>query len=435
MKKRKVLPRKRIAITAIVLAGFLIFSASLTAYAMNVRTVLIVDDGEQTVVNTTRSSWNDILRARGVTLDNDDYLDLSSFSPTEDGVIRIHRAKRVTLVDDGVPQQLTAAGSVQRLLELQGVDLAERDQLNYQLRDILTDGMEVVISRAFDILVRDYGRDFELTLTEGSVAQALELAGLTLEGEDFVEPEADAALEPGMTIEVMRVVYRERERVTAIDFEVERRNNANLDLGVNRVEQQGVRGEKRIVYSDRYVNGERVESTVVEEEIVTPPVPEIRVVGTRTVRLSPGVTPISTLAPPPGLIIENGRPTNMVRQVHVGTATAYTYYGQGITATGVPARLGHVAVDPRIIPYGSHLWIVSNDGRYVYGYAIAVDTGGFVRHANAPIVDVYVPNSAFARQWGRRAVTVYVLDIPRARLPWNQTWNAGEVYSHRIARR
>jgi len=94
-----------------------------------------------------------------------------------------------------------------------------------------------------------------------------------------------------------------------------------------------------------------------------------------------------------------------------------------------------VAVNPNIIPYGSHLWIVSNDGRYVYGYAIAVDTGGFVRHANAPIVDVYVPNSAFARQWGRRGVTVYVLDIPRARLPWNQQWNAGEVYSHRIARR
>ena len=435
MKKRIVLPRRRIAITALVLAGFLIFSASLTAYAMNVRTVLIVDNGEQTAVNTTRSGWNDILRTRGVELGEDDYLDLSSFSPTEDGVIRIHRATSVTLVDDGVPQQLTAAGSVQRLLELQGIDLAERDLVNYPLRDILTEGMEVVISRAFDILVRDYGRDFELTLTEGSVAQALELAGLTLEDEDFVEPELDAALEPGMTIEVMRVVYRERSRTTAIDFAVERRNNPNLDLGVNRVEQQGVRGEKRIVYADRYVNGERVETIVVEEEIVTPAVPEIRVIGTRTARLSPGITPISTLAPPPGLIIENGRPTNMVRQVHVGTATAYTYYGQGITATGVPARLGHVAVDPRIIPYGSHLWIVSNDGRYVYGYAIAVDTGGFVRHANAPIVDVYVPNSAFARQWGRRGVTVYVLDIPRARLPWNQTWNAGEVYSHRIARR
>ena len=41
--------------------------------------------------------------------------------------------------------------------------------------------------------------------------------------------------------------------------------------------------------------------------------------------------------------------------------------------------MGNVAVDPRIIPYGSKLFIMSADGKYVYGYGIACDTGGSVR--------------------------------------------------------
>jgi len=141
---------------------------------------------------------------------------------------------------------------------------------------------------------------------------------------------------------------------------------------------------------------------------------------------------MSTLTPPPGLEIVNNRPINMVTQRLTGTATAY--YWRGLTATGVYARSGFVAVDPRVIPYGSHLWIVSDCGNFNYGYAVAVDTGGFANRANPPIVDIHVYDPALARRFGRRGVTVYILDKPRVRLPWNQSWPVGEVYSHRLRR-
>ena len=141
---------------------------------------------------------------------------------------------------------------------------------------------------------------------------------------------------------------------------------------------------------------------------------------------------ISTLTPPSGLEIVNNHPTNMVRSYHTGMGTAY--YWRGLTATGVYARSGFVAVDPRVIPYGSHLWIVSNCGTFIYGYAIAVDTGGFVHRSNPPIVDIHLYDPGMVRQFGVRGVTVYVLDKPRVRLPWNQNWPAGEVYSHRLRR-
>jgi len=415
METQTILPRRRIAVTALALAALLIFSVGITAFAFNMRMVLIVDGGVETSVHTTRSDAHEILRARGIVLEDDDYLDLSSFHESEDGVIRIHRVKEVTVVDDGVTQQLTGAGSVQRLLDLHGIELDERDATSVPLRQLLEEGMEIVVSRAFDVLVQDYGNEYIILLTEGVVGQALELAGLTLEGEDFVEPDIDAPLEPGMRIEVMRVVYRSRERTTAIDYETERRNNNRQDLGFSRLEQRGVRGEKRVLYSDRYVNGERVESTVVEEEILQEPVAEIRIVGTRVQRLQPGLTPISTLPIPAGLEIVNGRPTHY-REVVVGTAKAYT--GGGMTASGVPARPGHIAVDPRQFPYGTQLWVVSNDGRYVYGYAIAADTGGFIHRDWSATIDLYMPNEAMCRAWGHRGVTIYVLDLPRVQLPF-----------------
>ncbi len=84
-------------------------------------------------------------------------------------------------------------------------------------------------------------------------------------------------------------------------------------------------------------------------------------------------------------------------------ATAYTancYGCSGMTASGQHAGHGIVAVDPRVIPLGSHLYIPG------YGQAIAGDTGGAI-HGNR--VDLGFNSNSDAMQFGRRSVTVYVL--------------------------
>jgi 3D (Asp-Asp-Asp) domain-containing protein len=84
-------------------------------------------------------------------------------------------------------------------------------------------------------------------------------------------------------------------------------------------------------------------------------------------------------------------------------ATAYTANCDGCsgtTASGQHAGHGIVAVDPRVIPLGSHLYIPG------YGQAIAGDTGGAI-HGNR--VDLGFNSDSDAMQFGRRSVTVYVL--------------------------
>ena len=75
--------------------------------------------------------------------------------------------------------------------------------------------------------------------------------------------------------------------------------------------------------------------------------------------------------------------------------------GSGITATGMVAQHGVVAVDPDVIPLGSHVFIPG------YGVAVAGDTGGAIRGNR---IDLCMNTYHEAISFGRGVVDVYILD-------------------------
>ena len=94
-------------------------------------------------------------------------------------------------------------------------------------------------------------------------------------------------------------------------------------------------------------------------------------------------------------------------------ATAYTAaadecwpYADGYTATGVKCEVGVVAVDPRVIPLKSKLYIEAADGSFVYGYCTAEDTGGAIKGNK---VDLAMNTKSDCFRFGRRQVKVYIL--------------------------
>jgi 3D (Asp-Asp-Asp) domain-containing protein len=78
-------------------------------------------------------------------------------------------------------------------------------------------------------------------------------------------------------------------------------------------------------------------------------------------------------------------------------ATAYSMPGH--TATGLPVGWGVVAVDPSVIPLGSHMYVPG------YGDAVAADTGGAIIGDR---IDLWFPTVAQAYAWGERLVTITV---------------------------
>ena len=103
---------------------------------------------------------------------------------------------------------------------------------------------------------------------------------------------------------------------------------------------------------------------------------------------------------------ENGVPAQYTDAI-TGKSCAYTAEPGALMSTGKPVFQGYVAVDPDIIPYGSELYIIAEDGE-VYGYAIAADTGYSVRKGHI-IVDLFMDEYDDCIQWGAKNVTIYVL--------------------------
>ncbi|MBP3041664.1 hypothetical protein J9303_19675 [Bacillaceae bacterium Marseille-Q3522] len=83
---------------------------------------------------------------------------------------------------------------------------------------------------------------------------------------------------------------------------------------------------------------------------------------------------------------------------HEDTKSDYTSLGYNIRTN---PNLKLIAVDPRVIPLGSKVWVEG------YGIAVAGDTGGSIKGHK---IDVLMPNSQAALQWGRRTVKIIILN-------------------------
>ncbi len=91
------------------------------------------------------------------------------------------------------------------------------------------------------------------------------------------------------------------------------------------------------------------------------------------------------------------------RKLRVGS-TAYCL--RGYTASGTYVGPGTIAVDPRVIPLGTRVYVPG------YGYAVARDTGGAIIGNK---IDVWLPSLGQCYQWGYRHVTITILDRPKRR--------------------
>ena len=83
------------------------------------------------------------------------------------------------------------------------------------------------------------------------------------------------------------------------------------------------------------------------------------------------------------------------------TVKAYAYTGGGYTATGTKAKYGTLAVDPKVIPYGTKVYIKELDKVF-----IAEDCGGGIKGNK---IDIYMNSQSQCRNWGVRTITLQIL--------------------------
>lgn len=228
-----------------------------------------------------------------------------------------------------------------------------------------------------------------------NVGAIMKYLGIKLGKDDFVLPAEDQEPQDGK-ITVFRTVEKIVETLKEKPFEVLEQDSTDPAQKEDVVLREGVNGLNKVFKKERYVNGVLKSSIVVKEEVQKEPIDKIVKVPMK------GIEAI----------------TRSASRGYVMNATAYEagplstgkrpgQRGYGITASGTRARRGTVAVDRRVIPLGTKLYVKSLDPNYPdYGYAIAEDTGGAIKGMR---IDLFMNTVWECFQFGRRKVKVFIL--------------------------
>ena len=310
----------------------------------------------------------------------------------------INMRKTVTMEIDGKEETfVTYKGTVKDVLDTNGVEVNPKDKVQPALNSKVSEGDIISIKRAVSVELTVGDKQVKIDTAEDTIEEMLEVEeelknqGIEFnEGLDEITPALNTKITSNLKINLVKVEVKKELAKEAIDFDVVVETDANLDSGLEEVRQDGASGEKEVTYEIVYKNGEEFSRAVKSFKVVAEPVNKVVAQGTR-----------KTFASRDGQLLN-------YKSVIYCESTAYS--GGGVTATGtVPVRdpngISTIAVDPRVIPLGSLVYVEG------YGRAVAADTGGAIK---GNIIDVYVNSEAEAyNNWGRKYnVPVYILAYP-----------------------
>lgn len=333
-------------------------------------------------------------------------------------------AKIIEIIDGTITKQIfTHHSDPHEIVKQANFSLKPGDQIF--LSHSSDHSAALVVDRAHDVTVSYGGIVSTVRLTgRSTVAQAVQQAGFEPDSDDIFSISPESSLDGVTEITIDQVAYVTYTTTETSTFETIRTESADLSKGKTKVKTRGVEGTTLLTYRDTLINGEVTETTLINSEIVTDAVNEEILVGIgsqtksksastksskEAVKTSASVSgAVSSLTPSAPIALDaSGRPVQY-KQLITGKATAYTSSEGSLTATGRTVRTGLVAVNPKQIPYGSHLYIITEDGSIVYGYAIAADTGGFASKGRIT-VDLFFASREECREFGVRNVEIYVL--------------------------
>ncbi len=319
--------------------------------------------------------------------------------------VEIVRAVPVYVHDDGVETELrTTAATLGAALEEAGLPIYLADRIHPPLDTPASAGLHLYIERAMPVRVTADGRTLDTRTWAVTVGELLQQQGIVLGENDRVEPPLDTPLRPEMAVRVVRVAV--------VDFTVESpipytsRQEADLEMELDHYRlQPGADGVLAAITRVTYEDGREVGRQFLGEQVLRPPQDQVFYYGTKIV--------LRTLDTPYGTV-------EYWRKLRVwGTSYYPSTCGKspdhpeyGITFTGKRATRGIIAVDPRVIPLHTRMYVPG------YGLGAAEDTGGKIKGLH---IDVCFDDADRGKGlWDTHYVDVYLLTPlpPLHKIPW-----------------
>ena len=251
------------------------------------------------------------------------------------------------------------------------------------------------------------GKESAVSTDAETVGQLLEQLALELCNTDILSETPDTPIRDGMTIRADSIITRQETYTTTIPREVQYCTDATLPAGTSEILIEGQDGELLCTAEITYCNGREIKREILRQDLSLSSIPQVVAQGIAP-PAEPEETPDMPIVKDGYIIMPTGEILTYFKTDYV-TATGYTHTDEGCdmtTATGTTVHYGTAAVDPRFIPYGTRMLIMSHDGERYYGIATAEDCGGAIKRDR---MDLYFSTYQECIEFGRRRCTIYFL--------------------------
>lgn len=307
--------------------------------------------------------------------------------------------KTVIISVDGKEKKIISYKStLKEVLKDNSITVCSKDKVMPGLDSKIVNGQKINIKKAVNVDVIYAGKEYKLKSAESTVSDMLQAENFSVGDLDYLQPDGNTSIRDDIKVVITKVDARVIKESKDISFDTVYKDDDNLERGVAKVVQEGQTGKKQVSFKILLENGKEVSRQIVSEIVLKNPVQKIVHTGTLgVINLSRGGKVYYTKS----FVVK----TTAYSSDYACTGKSPSDSGYGFTATGAravrnPNGYSSVAVDPRVIPLGTRLYIEG------YGYAIAQDTGSSVR---GKWIDLFMSSYSSACSWGVRYVNVYIL--------------------------
>lgn len=259
------------------------------------------------------------------------------------------KRKTITVVVNGQPTKfVTYKSTIEDALKKKNITIGPKDYISPSLNSRIKENETINIKKAVNIKIEVDGKELALISSEDSVGLMLKTENISLSDSDKVKPALSTPITEGMNVEVIRVQTKSLFEVKPIKYNEIVKVNTKLANTKRYVRQEGKTGEKRVSYSVVYENGIEVSRTTLKESIIKNPVDKVIEQGGYP------LMPVSrggSIMPYSRVIKARATAYWAVRGV------GKTYTASGRKAIRNPEGYSTIAVDPSIFPYGTKLFI------------------------------------------------------------------------------
>lgn len=388
------------AVVAFVIAVSIFATTAFAGLASQYNVEIVVDSNEPIVITTNETEPIEILSQANITLSESDKLDISAFTSGKGGTIKVDKANNINIEFNGEINTYTVyEDTVGEALKSLGIIVSDGDKLNYLAEDSVKDGMVVTIKSAKSVSLTVDGKTNKYAMYQGTVADLLSFAKVTLGKDDYTKPSADTELEANMKVTVYRVEYKEVTETETVKYKTVTKEDSSMDLGDTKTVTSGENGKAEVTYKVKYVNGKEDSKTELKRVTTKEAVNKVVKVGTKS----------TSTVKSNGVTSKNGFTVGQTIQGR------YTHYcacgtcgsGTGVTASGKKVYNGmpnpyYIACN--WLPMGS---VVSVDG---VNYTV-VDRGGSGLSRTGRI-DIFTPEGhAACYRYGTGSCTIKIIRL------------------------